>query len=155
VRFKPWPRYSQSRPEHRITTVSCGYCHAPAIPFGSLAICDTHLAIEDDSFVLVGDPDQPDFNGSALKFLRRNVDGRRELVSQVGAKPLSKRDCVIGTLVAVYMPRDGDAAGIAIELDTEIRAALDQALASERARRGAITAAAVARWGQPNTAATR
>lgn len=134
-----------------MSIVCCGHCHEPVLPFGSLLLFDTHLAIDlEGSFVLLKDEAQADLDGLAIEFLRRAADGTLELANNLGRKSLTTRQTVIGTLVAVYIPTDGDSAGNAAgELDSRIRAVGDQALARERARRADVAAEAVSRWGKP------
>lgn len=142
--FRLYPRHELAQPERLIASVNCGHCHDPVLPHGSLCFFDQALAIEPDTFVLVDDPGQPEFAGSAVKFLRRGARGL-ELVSNVGRKGLTSRMTVIGTLVVAYFPATGEAPGAA--LDARVRELVDRAMAGETARRAQIVSDAVSRWG--------
>jgi hypothetical protein len=151
-RFRAYPRHTESRLEHVVSLVNCGNCHHPVLQHGWLLLFDKHLAIEvegDGSFVLLTDPDQPDFDNLAVKYLRRGADDALELVSNVGVKRLTARHTVIGTLVCAYIPEPG-ATG---EEDAALRAVAEQAMAQESARRDQVATDAVNRWGKPNGAA--
>jgi hypothetical protein len=148
-RWRFYPRHEESRPEHVVSYVNCGFCHEPVLPHGSLALFDTHLEVDfEGSFVLIRDSEQPDFEGYSIKFLRRATDGGPELVSNVGRKPLTTQT-IIGTLVSAYVPQKDQPAGPADSLDSQLRMRVDQAMAQESGRRARAVQDAVGRWGQP------
>jgi len=150
-RWRFYPRYEESRPEHIVERVICGFCHEPVLPHGSLVLFDTHLAIDfDGSFVLITDSEQHELDGYAVKFLRRAANGTPELVTNVGCKRLTTQT-IIGTLVAVYIPRkDGHTADPPNSLDSHLRTLVEQAMAQESGRRDRVVMDAVSRWGQPD-----
>lgn len=143
-RFRFFPRFEQSSAEHLIALVNCGYCQHSVVPHGSFQLFDAHLAIEPDSFVLLRDPTQPDFDGYSLKFLRRRELGHYQLVSEISRRRLTGQE-IIATLVMVYTP---DPAGGA-DFDRRIRALVDLGMARERMRRDQVETGAVAKWGSP------
>lgn len=89
--------------------------------------------------------------GQHLYVLRERDDGRLELFSHTGCKPLTDRITVLGTLVALYLP-SADASAEpnprVRALERNVRELVAEAMSGERGRRQQVMTAAVARWGK-------